>query len=151
MCLVVNEDGEVMVETSEAEVVCELLLPPTSCAYWCFKFRVPWPNSMGSQGRGKRGKRGNRQRSAESPVIAPHHCDSNDAPDVDSEGDHPRTISVDENVINIHNLRGVIAKCNDDDSYNINYKNGWPDEPGHDINQNVVTRLIGPYIPPPDM
>ena len=73
---------------------------------------------MGRQRRGKRGKRGNRKRSAESPVIAPHDCDSNAAPDVDSEGDPPRTFSVDENVINIRNLRGVTAKCNDDGTYN---------------------------------
>ena len=60
----------------------------------------PGRNSTGGQRRGK---------GVQDLDDASSHCDSNAAHDVNSEGDPPRTFSVKEGVINIHNLRGVVA------------------------------------------
>lgn len=44
-------------------------------------------------------------------------------------------------IVNVHKLRGVITKCNDDGTYDVRYNNKRTDS-------SVASNLLKPYIPP---
>jgi hypothetical protein len=52
------------------------------------------------------------------------------------------TFVLGELVVNVHKLRGVISKCNDDGTYDVRYNNGRTDS-------SVAARLLKQYVAPP--
>jgi hypothetical protein len=44
-------------------------------------------------------------------------------------------------IVNVHKLRGVITKCNDDGTYDVRYNNKRTES-------SVASYLLKPYIPP---